>query len=52
VAGVTLHTVQSAAVDGYNGALHVNQIVLAQTASVPSLTIIVPHRRELLKTNS
>ena len=37
VAGVALHAVQPAAVDRYDGALHVNEIVLAQTASVPFL---------------
>ena len=30
VAGVALHTVKSAAVHGHNGALHVDQVVLAQ----------------------
>jgi hypothetical protein len=52
MAGIALHAVKPAAVHRDHGSLHVNQIVLAQTASVPSLTIIVPHRRELLKTNS
>ena len=37
MASVTLHTVQPAAVDRYDCALHVNEIVLAQTASVPFL---------------
>ena len=37
VAGVALHAVQPAAVDRYDSALHVNEIVLAQTASVPFL---------------
>jgi hypothetical protein len=37
VAGVALHAVQPAAVDRYDGALHVNEIILAQTASVPFL---------------
>ena len=35
VAGVALHAVKPAAVDRHDGALHVNQIVLAQTASNP-----------------
>ncbi len=35
VAGVALHSVKAATVDGNHGALHVNQIVLAQTASNP-----------------
>jgi hypothetical protein len=35
VAGVALHSVKTATVDGNHGALHVNQIVLAQTASNP-----------------
>ena len=37
VAGVTLHTVQPAAVDRHDCPLHINEIVLAQTASVPFL---------------
>ena len=35
VAGVALHAVKAATVDGNHGALHVNQIVLAQSASNP-----------------
>jgi hypothetical protein len=35
MAGVTLHAVEPAAVDRDYGALHVNQIVLAQSASIP-----------------
>src|SRR5262245_34231992 len=35
VAGVALHAIQPAAVDRHNGPLHVNQIVLAQSASNP-----------------
>jgi hypothetical protein len=35
VAGVALHSVKAATVDGNHGALHVNEIVLAQTASNP-----------------
>src|SRR5215468_8216273 len=35
VAGVALHAVKSAAVDGYNRPLHVNQIVLAQMLAFP-----------------
>ena len=35
VALVTLHAVQTAAVDRYHGALHVNQIILAQLLSFP-----------------
>ena len=38
VAGVALHAVQPAAVDRYDGALHVNEIVLAQSASNPFLS--------------
>jgi hypothetical protein len=37
VAGVALHAVQPAAVDRDDSALHVYEIVLAQTASVPFL---------------
>jgi hypothetical protein len=37
MAGVTLHAVKPAAVHGNHGALHVNQIVLAQIASSPFL---------------
>jgi hypothetical protein len=35
VAGVTLHAVESAAVNRHDRALHVDQIVLAQSASNP-----------------
>jgi hypothetical protein len=35
VALVTLHTVKTAAVDRYHGALHVNQIILAQLLPFP-----------------
>src|SRR5687768_1554391 len=45
VAGVTLHAVKPSAMHGYDGALHVNQIVLAQLLTNPfiSRTNIVPH---------
>ena len=38
VAGVALHAVQPAAVHRHHGALHVNEIVLAQSASDPFLS--------------
>ena len=38
VAGVALHAVKTATVNRHNRALHVNEIVLAQTASDPFLT--------------
>jgi hypothetical protein len=38
---VALHAVQTAAVDRYHGALHINQIILAQVPSFQSK--IVPH---------
>ena len=38
VAGVALHAVKTATVNRHNRALHVNEIVLAQTASNPFLT--------------
>src|SRR5206468_6702357 len=44
MAGITLHAVQPAAVHRHDSALHVDQIILAQTASGPFyLTNIVPH---------
>src|SRR5580698_7725534 len=46
VASVALHAVEPAAVNRHDRALHVNEIILAQSASNPfSYTIIVPHRR-------
>ena len=41
VAGIALHAVKSAAVHGDHGALHVDEIVLAQIAKVPFLLVIV-----------
>ena len=35
VAGIALDAIQTPAVHGHNGPLHVNQVVLAQTASSP-----------------
>ena len=35
VAGVTLHAVKPSAMHGYDGALHVNQIILAQLLANP-----------------
>src|SRR5581483_614517 len=43
VTGVALHAIQTTAVHRDDGALHVDQIVLAQMASVSFLTNIVPH---------
>src|SRR3954470_11571784 len=44
MAGVALHTVEAPAVDCHDRALHVDEIVLAQTASDPFfVTNIVPH---------
>jgi hypothetical protein len=37
VARVTLHAVESAAVNRHDRALHIDQIVLAQIASIPFL---------------
>jgi hypothetical protein len=37
VAGVTLNPIQPTAVDRHDGALHINEVVLAQTASRPFL---------------
>src|SRR4051794_35314244 len=46
VAGVALHAIQTAAMDRHHRALHVNEIVLAQTASNPFFaTNIVPRQR-------
>jgi hypothetical protein len=43
VTGIALNAVETAAVYRDHGALHVNEIVLAQTARIPFLqTIIVP----------
>jgi hypothetical protein len=39
VAGIRLHPVQPAAVDGDNGALDIDQIVLTQTFSLPFQSI-------------
>jgi hypothetical protein len=35
VPGIALHPVEAAAVHRYNGALHVNQVVLAQSVRFP-----------------
>jgi hypothetical protein len=35
MSGVALHAVKTAAVDRHDRALHINQIVLAQSASIP-----------------
>ena len=44
VTGVALHAIQSAAVHRDDGALHVNQIILAQLLACPFFqTNIVPH---------
>jgi hypothetical protein len=45
VAGVALHAVQSAAVHRHDGALHVNQVVLAQLLAVPFLIQLLCHKR-------
>src|SRR5207245_4292131 len=45
VAGVALHTIESAAVNRHHRALHVDKIVLAQLLAILSLqSSIVPHR--------
>jgi hypothetical protein len=38
MAGVALHAIKSAAMDRHDRALHVDEIVLAQTASNPFLS--------------
>jgi hypothetical protein len=38
VAGIALHAVETAAVNCHHGALHVDEIVLAQSASIPFLS--------------
>jgi hypothetical protein len=37
MSGVALHTVQTAAVNRHHGALHVDEIVLAQTLAILSM---------------
>jgi hypothetical protein len=50
VACVALHAVQTAAVDRHHGALHINEIILAQLLARPFIqTNIVPH---LLQTHN
>ena len=45
VAGITLHAVEPATVHGDDGALHVNQIILAQLLANPfCTTTIMPHQ--------
>lgn len=39
VSGITLHAVETAAVNRHDGALHVDEIVLTQTASVPFIVL-------------
>jgi hypothetical protein len=44
MSGVALHTVKTAAVDRNHGALHINEIILAQLLARPFFqTNIVPH---------
>jgi hypothetical protein len=43
VPGIALNAIEPAAVNRYYGALHVNQIVLAQLLEVLSQTTIMPH---------
>jgi flavin-dependent dehydrogenase len=43
VAGITLHAVQPATVNGHDGALHVNQIILAQLLAVLSIKQTLCH---------
>ena len=45
MAGVTLHAVKPSAMHGYDGALHVDQIVLAQIASIPFKQQLCHRRR-------
>src|SRR4029077_19949024 len=50
MAGIALHTIESAAVNRHHRALHVYKIVLAQLLAILSLqSSIVPHQVEGLK---